>query len=130
MPVRPLAENDIPQVADLYWTVLRERKGPPPPAFHSCLHELYFTNPWMDSALPSLVYDEQGKIAEFLGVVPRKMCLQGEPDRIAYGGNFVVHPEVRTTLAGLHVVSETNVGGRVRTDLQAERGTMRENNGN
>ena len=27
MPVRPFAENDIPQVADLYWTVLRQRHG-------------------------------------------------------------------------------------------------------
>ena len=70
MPVRPLAKGDIPQVADLYWTVLRQRKGPTPPAVHSFLQELYFTNPWIDSTLPSLVYDEKGKIAGFLGVVP------------------------------------------------------------
>jgi hypothetical protein len=112
MPVRPLAENDIPQIADLYWTVLRERKGPTPPAVHSFLQELYFTNPWIDNDIPSLVYDEKGKIAGFLGVVPRKMSLRGEPVRIAYGGNFVVHPEFRNTLAGLHLLRTYMAGGQ------------------
>jgi RimJ/RimL family protein N-acetyltransferase len=112
MPVRPLAEKDIPQIASLYWTVLRERKGPPPPAVQSFLHELYFTNPWIDSNIPSLVYDDKGKIAGFLGVVPRKMSLRGEPVRIAYGGNFVVHPEFRNTLAGLHLLRTYMAGSQ------------------
>lgn len=104
MPVRPLAEADIPQVANLYWTVLRERKGAVPGAVLGFLKELYFKNPWIDSDIPSLVYDEKGKIAGFLGVIPRRMCFRGQPIRIAYGGNFVVHPEFRTTLAGLHLL--------------------------
>jgi len=125
MPVRPLAENDISQVADLYWTVLRERKGSPPPAVHSFLQELYFTNPWIDSTLPSLVYDEKGKIAGFLGVVPRKMCLQGESVRIAYGGNFVVHPEFRTTLAGLHLLRTYMAGGQDLSQTDSANDTSR-----
>ncbi len=112
MPVRPLAEADIPQVASLYWTVMRERKGPPPPAVQSFLQELYFTNPWIDSSLPSLVYHEGGKIGGFLGVVPRKMSLRGQPVRIAFGGNFVVHPEFRNTLAGLHLLRTYMAGGQ------------------
>jgi ribosomal protein S18 acetylase RimI-like enzyme len=110
MPVRPLAEADIPQVADLYWKVLRERTSPTPPAVQVFLKELYFTNPWIDPAIPSLVYDEKGTIAGFLGVVPRKMSLKGVPVRIAYGGNFAVHPEFRSTLAGLHLL-RTYMGG-------------------
>lgn len=112
MPVRPLAEDDIPQVADLYWKVLRESKGPAPPAVQSFLRELYFTNPWIDSSLPSLVYDEKEKIAGFLGVVPRKMSLRGEHVRIAFGGNFVVHPQFRNTLAGLHLLRTYMAGGQ------------------
>jgi len=110
MPVRPLAEADIPQVADLYWKVLREREGPTPPAVQAFLKELYFTNPWIDPAIPSLVYDEKGTIAGFLGVVPRKMSLKGEPVRIAFGGNFAVRPDFRSTLAGLHLL-RTYMGG-------------------
>jgi hypothetical protein len=104
MPVRPLVEDDIPQVADLYWNILCERKGAPPSTVRSFLQELYFKNPWMDSSLPSLVYEEKGRIAGFLGVIPRQMYFQGNAVRIAYGGNFVVHPAFRTTLAGLHLL--------------------------
>jgi len=48
----PLAQDDIPQVADLYWTVLRERNGPTPASVQSFLRELYFANHWMDRTLP------------------------------------------------------------------------------
>jgi len=125
MPVRPLAKDDIAQVADLYWTVLRERKGPTPPAVQSFLQELYFTNPWIDSTLPSLVYDEKGKIAGFLGVVPRKMSLRGEPVRIAYGGNFVVAPEFRNTLAGLHLLRTYMAGGQELSQTDSANDTSR-----
>jgi len=112
MSVRPFFEQDIPQVADLYWTVLRERKGPTPSAVHSFLHELYFTNPWIDNSSPSLVYEEKGAIAGFLGVVPRRMSLRGESIRVAFGGNFVVQPQFRNTLAGLHLLRTYMEGGQ------------------
>jgi hypothetical protein len=111
MPVRSFTERDIPQVADLYWSVLRERTGPAPAGVHSFLQELYFANPWIDSSIPSLVYDEKGRIAGFLGVVPRKMSLSGQSLRVAFGGNFAVHPEFRSTLAGLHLL-RTYLDGR------------------
>ena len=125
MPVRPLAETDIPQVADLYWTVLRERKGPTPPTVHSFLRELYFSNPWIDDSLPSLVYDEKGKIAGFLGVIPRKMSWKGQPVRIAFGGNFAVHPEFRTTLAGLHLLRTYMAGGQDLSQTDSANDTSR-----
>lgn len=113
MPVRPLIEDDIPQVADLYWTVLRGRKRPVPPVVESNLRELYFTNPWIDSTIPSLVYDTGGaKVVGFLGVIPRKMSLRGQVIRIAFGGNFVVHPESRTSLAGMHLLGTYMAGGQ------------------
>ena len=104
MPVRPLDEVDIPQVADLYWKVLRERKDPTPPIVRSFIQELYFTNPWRDGSIPSLVYEEKGTVVGFLGVVPRKMSYKAKTVRIAYGGNFVVRPEFRAGLAGLHLL--------------------------
>jgi hypothetical protein len=125
MPVRPLAESDIPQVADLYWTVLRERKGAPPPIVGAFLHELYFKNPWRDPEIPSLVYEEKDKIAGFLGVVPRKMCYRGEPVRIAYGGNFAVHPESRTTFAGLHLLRTYMAGPQDLSQTDSANDTSR-----
>jgi hypothetical protein len=115
MAVRPLAETDIPQVADLYWTYMRRRKGSAPPAVRSLLRELYFTNPWIDSANPSLVYEGKSeKIVGFLGVVPRKISVGGQPIRVAFGGNFVVHPEGRSHLAGTRLL-----GAYMRGDYDA-----------
>lgn len=125
MPIRPLVESDIPQIADLYWKVLRERKGPPPPAVTSFLGELYLKNPWIDRSIPSLVYDEKGKIVGFLGVIPRRMCYRGEPVRIAYGGNFVVHPEFRTTLAGLHLLRAYMAGPQDLSQTDSANNTSR-----
>jgi hypothetical protein len=125
MPVRRLAESDIPEVAKLYWTVLRARKGAPPPIVGAFLRELYFKNPWLDPEIPSLVYDEKGKIAGFLGVVPRRMCYRGEPVRIAYGGNFAVHPEFRTTLAGLHLLRTYMAGPQDLSQTDSANDTSR-----
>lgn len=113
MAVRPFVEDDIPQVADLYWTFLRLRKGPAPPAVQSFFRELYFTNPWIDSTLPSLVCEgKSGRIVGFLGVIPRKMSVCGQPIRVAFGGNFVVHPEVRSTLPGMRLLGAYMAGGQ------------------
>jgi len=125
MPVRPLIERDIPEIADLYWKVLRGRKDATPPAVHSFLFELYFRNPWIDSSIPSLVYEEKGRIAGFLGVIPRKMCYRGEPVRIAFGGNFVVHPDFRTTLAGLHLLRTYMAGPQDLSQTDSANDTSR-----
>lgn len=76
MSVRPLNEDDLPQVADLYWTVLRDRKPPVPPVVQSHPRNLYFNNPWRDRTIPSLVYDAgAGNIIVFLGAVPSRLQL-------------------------------------------------------
>jgi acyl carrier protein len=110
--IRPFVEDDIPQVADLWWTILRSRKAPAPPAVRSYFHELYFTNrPWIDSALPSLVYkDKSGEIVGFLGVIRRKMSLRGQSIRVAVGGNFAVQPAARNTPAALRLLATYMAG--------------------
>jgi hypothetical protein len=100
MSVRPLDEADIPQVADLYWNYMRRRKGPTPAPLLPFLREIYFTNPFSDSSIPSLVYEgNNGKIVGFLGATVRKMSVCGQPIKVLFGGNLVVHPEARSGLA-------------------------------
>jgi hypothetical protein len=112
MAVRPFVEDDIPQVAQLYWKVMRGRKGRAPTTLYSSIRQLYFANPWLDKAIPSLVYEEKGKVIGFLGVIPRKMSLRGQSIRVAFGGNFAVDPEFRTTMAGLRLLSTYLAGGQ------------------
>ena len=110
-PVRPLVKDDIPQVAELCWEFLLRRHGPPPPALNSFLEELSFVNPWADSSSPSLVDEaKSGRIVGFLSVITRQMSLRGEPIRVAFGGNFVVHPEARTALSGMRLLKTYMAG--------------------
>ena len=100
MSVRPLKENDLPQVVDLYWHYMRRQQGSAPASLHTTFQKLYFTNPWSAGETHSVVYEStNGKIVGFLGIIPRKMSVCGETIRVAFGGNFVVHPEARSQLA-------------------------------
>jgi amino acid adenylation domain-containing protein len=110
--VRPFVEEDILQVADLWWTFLRRRKGPAPGSVRAYFHELYFkNNPWSDSAFPSLVYEgKSGRIAGFLGVIRREMSVRGQSIRVAFGGNLVVHPEARSSPACSHLLGAYMAG--------------------
>ena len=104
-PVRPFVEGDIPQVADLSWKFLLRREGTAPPALECFFRELCFSNPWIDSSTPSLVYETgNGKIVGFLSVIVRPMSLRGESIRVAFGGNFVVDPEARSTMSGMRLL--------------------------
>ena len=106
MSVRPVTESDIPQVAELYWSHMRRRKGSAPLGLQPFLRELYFKNPFSDSvAVPSLVYeDKSGKIVGFLGGIARKMSVGGQSIRVAFGGNLVVHPEARSGVAAPRLI--------------------------
>src|SRR5215467_1335539 len=110
--VRPFVESDIPQVVDLYWRLMRQRQGPAPQELRPLFHKLYFENPWVDSTYPSLIYEgKSGDVIGFLGIIPRKMSLCGEPVRVAFGGNFIVQPGTRSNLAGPRLLG-TYLGGK------------------
>ena len=111
MSVRPFVEQDIPEAADLYWRYLRKGEGSAPPSVLSTFQELFFDNPLVKGDSSSLVFEgKNGKVLGFLGVVPRKMCLDGEPVRVGFGGNLVVHPEARTSFAAARIISAFTAG--------------------
>lgn len=103
--LRPFAENDVSPVADLIWKVLHERKGPAPASLRAHLQELFLQNPWMDDGIVSRVFENtQGKILGFFGAVPRRMSIQGETIRLAFGSNLVVDPESRASVTAMQLV--------------------------
>jgi hypothetical protein len=103
--VRAFASQDIPQVAELHRTVF----GSTGPAATDTSYRQYFSsvfldNPWCDEEIPSHVYEEgDGRISGFLGVMPRRMSMDGRPLRAAICSQFVVHPE-RRGLVGLRLL--------------------------
>jgi len=100
MPVREFIKSDVPQVVTLFWKFVLPRSGDIPNALYTAFTDLYFCNPMVDARGPSFVYEDvSGDIVGFLGVTNRRMCLRGEPIRVGYAGNFVIHPNARSGLA-------------------------------
>lgn len=103
--LRPFAESDIAPVADLIWKVLHGHQGAAPSSLRVHLQDLFFQNPWLDEGIVSRVFENsEGKLVGFFGAVPRRMSVQGKPIRLAFGSNFVVDPESRTTMMAIQLV--------------------------
>ena len=98
--IRAFVQDDIPRVAELNWQFLQRQTGPHPPGLEEYLRQVFFQNPWFDSSIGSLVYEEGHRVVGFLGIVPRPMSVNGKPIQAAFGSSLVVHPESRWTLPG------------------------------
>lgn len=104
--VRAFASQDIPQVAELHRTVFGSRgpAAPDPEAYPRYFSSVFLENPWRDERVPSRVYEEgNGRISGFLGVMPRRMSMDGRPLLAAICSQFVVHPD-RRGLVGLQLL--------------------------
>jgi hypothetical protein len=81
------------------------RRHLPLSALQDYFNKIFFHNPWYDESLPSLIYQNgDGRIIGFLGVVPRRMLFREVPIRAAISFHFMVEPENRSTLAGIHLL--------------------------
>lgn len=99
--IRPCTPADIPQVADLFQTVFRKSRSPAPASLQAHLHDVFFSTPWHDPELPSLVYGTpSGTVEGFMGVIPLNMALRGKPIRAALGSSIMVRDPAGNPLAG------------------------------
>jgi hypothetical protein len=99
--VRALVDADIPQVAELHRTVFG-LGNVPAAAYHD-----YFTNVFLnarDRRIAPLIFQEHdGRIAGFLGVVPRVVSVNGRQYLAAVSSQFIVHPAAHTGLVALRL---------------------------
>jgi GNAT superfamily N-acetyltransferase len=98
--IRPCERDDLPGVAALYEYVVRSGRRVAPPRLAEYFERTFFDCPWADSEIPSLVYEEDGKVRGFLGSHVRRLRLDGRPIRVACGGQLVVDPEARNKAIG------------------------------
>ena len=104
--VRPFAEADLSAVAELYTKVFPQGRQYSQARLQARFKKVLLDNPWYDPAIPSLVYEQEGKIIGFLGIVVRPMMLRNEPIRVAVSNHFMVDPDSRSTKAGLSLLSK------------------------
>jgi len=101
--IREFERTDIEQVAELHRSVFG-LKITDPERHYSYFSEQFLTkNP---DSLPSLVCESDGRILGFLGVVVRHFSFGDRKITAALSSQFVVHPEGRRRLAGIHLLRE------------------------
>ena len=110
--IRRFGEQDIPEVADLHRRVMRSDAVMS--AGWIAEYEKYFRDVFLNDAalsagLPSLVYQREGRIKGFLGVMPRRMQFHGKPLLAAVCSQFVVDPAERGQ-AGLQMLKRCFAG--------------------
>src|SRR5262245_31369333 len=107
--IRPFTKDDIPQVVDMFRRLLlRDNEGgrlQSRDLLPDYFAQIFFHNPWYDEEIASLVFENaSGKIVGFLGVISRPMIMQRKPIRMAISLHYMVEPECRTSLAGVHLL--------------------------
>jgi len=112
--IRRFEEQDVPAVADLHRRVMR----PNSPArdgwideYHKYFRAVFLSDAALRAGLQSLVYQREGRLMGFLGVMPRHMQLQGKPLLAAVCSQFVVDPAERGQ-AGLQMLKRCLAGNQ------------------
>jgi hypothetical protein len=105
--IRPFIEGDIPRVARLHRKVFRTSELADAlglDSYHAYFTRVFLENPLRDNTLPSLVYEEDDeRIVGFLGVVPRRMTMNGHKYQAAIGSQFVVDPAAGVGLVAIRL---------------------------
>jgi hypothetical protein len=119
--IRPVAAEDLPQVASLFETVMRSGGRTPPPRLAAYFERTLLDQPWADSEIPSLVYEgDDGRILGFLGSHVRRLRFDGRPVRMACPGQLVSDPGRRHHAAGALLMRKFLSGAQ---DLSVAEGT-------
>lgn len=99
--IRALERGDLPGVCRLYEAVVRSGSHDPPPQLVEYFERTLLDYPWVDPAIPSLVYEDPGGgIVGFLGSHVRRLRVDGRRVRMACSGQLVVSPVARQRGAG------------------------------
>lgn len=103
-------EEDIPAVADLHNRLFFRRADASSEGLRAYYRDIFFRNPWYEEKLPSLVYRVGGKVMGFLGCIPRRMQINGQPVRVATLHRLMVAPDADSPVAALRLVKDLLAG--------------------
>jgi hypothetical protein len=108
--IRSFEPGDAEAVAALYQRVIRPGDERVRPAVRAWFRRM-FAHPWADPEIgPLVAVEKDGRIVGFQGVHVRRMSLDGEPLRMAVGGQLVVDPGARRGATGVLLMRRL-VGG-------------------
>ncbi|UCG88543.1 MAG: GNAT family N-acetyltransferase [Gemmatimonadota bacterium] len=91
--IRPAERDDIPAVVDFHLRVFGMPPGDPPPPPDLDYETIFFDHPWYDSEIRSLMYEKDGEVLGFMGIVARQMEFADRPIRAAIPTKIMVDAE-------------------------------------
>ena len=106
--IRPFGEEDLPDVAELHRRVMTPDAAADVVwmrTYRDYFRDVFLSDAALKAGLPSLVYQREGLIRGFLGVMPRRMHFHGKPVLAAVCSQFVVDPAERGQ-AGLQMLKQ------------------------
>lgn len=99
--VRTFTIQDIPQVIDLNTKLFPNSSSLSRDKQNYLFQEICFQNPWFDTEISSLVYEESdGRVTGFLCVVPRQFLFKGQLIKVAVSQHLMVD---KTALASVQL---------------------------
>jgi hypothetical protein len=102
--IRPFVAADIPQVADVHRAAFQLAEGPGLAAYRDYFSRVFLENPAANSRISSLVYQEHdGRIAGFVGLVPRRVAIGGHHYQAVISSQFIVDPASQVGLVALRL---------------------------
>jgi hypothetical protein len=99
--IRPMATNEIPQIAELYRVADESDWRIPPSEVAGLFRRILVEDPWADPEIPTLVHvEDSGEITGFIGSHVRRMHFDDTTIRLASCGPLISHPKVRDRAVG------------------------------
>lgn len=108
--VRPLQEQDIPEVARLFGRVHPGARWASRVDLEAYFREIFFDNPWVDPALPSWVAEEASGVVGFIGVMPRPMRFDGRTVQAAVLSQLMIDSDKRLGIAAARLLRKALAG--------------------
>src|SRR5262249_8809916 len=103
--VRPMRREDIRAVAETWLQVFRGRNASAPRALEDYFEALLFENPWRTEGVEPLLFERNGTLLGFLGVVPRPITFEGRRLLAAVATQLMVAPGARYPTAAFQLLT-------------------------
>jgi hypothetical protein len=123
--IRQFEREDIPTVVDFHRRIFGLPPGPPPPSdlFYTTI---FFDHPWYDPEISSLMYESDGQLVGFMGIVARPMRFKGEQIRVAVPTRFMVDAERGGALIAVQLLRALAAGPQVAAINDSSNEVMRQ----
>ena len=108
--VRTFSCTDLSKVSELWTRVFAPQAALSARSLELYFEEVFLFNPWSHPELPSLVYEDEGEVVGFLGVLPRRMHFSGKPVTVAVASQLMLDPRKPRPFAALELIRRLFAG--------------------